>query len=198
MPYYERETIREVKDQNGNVVGTESIKNSLSINKNDEPPYIKIYTQMWCQFNRVPERWHSLFFSLVCRMTYADMTSETGGQVVHTSGTTANSIVKELGWKSKDTLYRGLQALCDCKAIRKLGKGEYQVNPQYAGRGPWRYNAQAKQGGVKDLIAKFSFRDKQVETFIEWDDKRKTESRYQVTEPVGPGEADSEDDGFWD
>lgn len=141
---------------------------SKAINPSDEPDYIKLYTRMWCEFNSVPEKWRPLFLALVCRMSYASLKSSTGGQVVYTIGTNAEEIMKECGWKTKDPLYRGLTELCNCNAIHKIGRGQYQINPQYAGRGPWRYNASQEQGGIKDLIAKFDFAKGEVDTEIIW------------------------------
>lgn len=106
--------------------------------------------------------------ALVCRMSYANLNDSGGGQTVCTIGSIGASIVTECGWKNKDTLYRGLQALCECNAIKKINRGEYQINPNYAGKGPWRYNAKEERGGVENLIAKFSFADKTVDTQIVW------------------------------
>lgn len=167
MKYHEKITEHITEDAEGNqtVTQTTEIK---AITANDEPDYIKLYTRMWCEFNGIQEKWRPLFLALVCRMSYASLKSSTGGQVVYTIGTNAEEIMQECGWKTKDPLYRGLNALCDCNAIRKIGRGQYQINPSYAGRGPWRYNAAQEQGGVRDLVAKFSFADKKVETDIIW------------------------------
>lgn len=159
-----RET--ETIDKDGNTTTT-TTRVTKEIRDRDEPDYIKLYTKMWCEFNAVPERWRTLFFALICRMSYASLAPNAdGGQVVYTVGHIANTIALECGWKTTDPLYRGLKALCECNAIRKLGRGVYQINPQYAGRGPWRYNPATERGGVKDLIAKFSFADGTVDTEI--------------------------------
>lgn len=165
--YYEHSTEHIKEDANGNITSHKTSETKSFIT-NDEPDYIKIYTKMWCEFNNVPEKWRTLFLSLVCRMNYANLNSPTGGQTVYTIGSNAEAIKQECGWKTNDPLYRGLKVLCDCGAIRKIGRGEYQINPQYAGRGTWRYNAKDNQGGIKDIIAKFSFKNKNVETKITW------------------------------
>lgn len=175
MPAYrEKLTERTTEDAQGNIT-TNTTREVFSIKKNEEPDYIKLYTRMWCEFNGIPDKYHQLFLSLACRMTYANLGSATGGQIVHTVGHAGAEIMAECGWKNKDSLYKGLQKLCDCGAIIKLGRGEYQINPQYAGKGPWHYNARLEQGGVADLVAKFSFRDKQVQTKITWASADKAE-----------------------
>lgn len=165
--YYEetREKVRE--DADGNITSdtTRIVRSAI---KSDEPDYIKLYTKMWCEFNQIPQKYRQLFFSLICRMSYANAKAPGGGQTVCTIGTIAQAIMDECGWKTKDALYRGLKTLCDCGAIKKLSRGEYQINPKYAGKGPWNYNPKVDQGGVKDLIATFDFANKSVNTQIVW------------------------------
>ena len=77
--------------------------------------------------------------------------------------------MKALNWK--DRMYqKGLKALCECEAIKKVGKGVYQINPRYAGRGEWKYNPRLERGGIEDLVATFNFKDKSVDTKIVWAD----------------------------
>jgi len=159
MKYQQETKEHTVEDAEGNITTTTTTK-TKAILKNDEPDYIKLYTKMWCEFNMIPDKWRPLFFALVCRMSYASLKDETGGQIVHTIGSTGKAIIEECGWKNKDTLYRGLQALCECEAIKKISRGEYQINPQYAGKGPWHYNAKENRGGVSELVAKFDFKNK--------------------------------------
>lgn len=172
--YYEKKLERTKEDADGNVT-VETTLEQKSIVKNEEPDYIKLYTRMWCEFNQIPEKWRPLFLALVCRMTYASLDSSTGGQIVYTVGPNAQDIMAECGWKTKDPLYRGLKALSDCDAIHQVARGAYQISPHYAGRGTWRYNANLKQGGVKDLIAKFDFVNHTVDTEVEWSSTDKHE-----------------------
>lgn len=167
--YEEKKTITDT-DADGNVVHTKEETETKEIKKSDEPSYIKIYTDMWCSFNQIPEKWRPLFLSLACRMSFAnrEKTSEYGGQVVHPIGRTAEEIVRECGWKTMGPLYEGLKALADRGAIRKLGRGEYQINPSYAGRGSWLYNQRDHQGGIEDISTTFQFRSGKVDTKIKW------------------------------
>lgn len=181
---YQQETKEHiVEDAEGNITTTTTTK-TKAILKNDEPDYIKLYTKMWCEFNAIPDKWRPLFFALVCRMSYASLKDETGGQIVHTIGSTGKAIIEECGWKNKDTLYRGLQALCECEAIKKISRGEYQINPQYAGKGPWHYNAKENRGGVSELVAKFDFKNKKVNTKIVWASTDKQEIGRNADEVV--------------
>lgn len=135
----------------------------------DEPDYIKLYTRMWCEFNEIPEAYRNLFLELVTRMTYCNAGDLQNAQLVNTGKPWNKDIMQKLNWKN--AMYqRGLKALCQCNAIRKINRGVYQINPQYAGKGEWRYNPQLDRGGVEDLVAIFKFKDKKVQTNIVWAD----------------------------
>lgn len=155
-------------DADGNE-STSIIEKSTNFQRNNEPDYIKLYTRMWCEFNEIPEVYRGLFLELVTRMSYACTSSEIGGQLVNTGKPWSDDIMKALNWK-KAMYQRGLKALCECDAIRKVGRGVYQINPNYAGRGEWKYNPRLQRGGVEDLVVKFSFKDKDVQTSIVWAD----------------------------
>ena len=161
-------THKETKiDANGNT--TEKTTQDATIyQKNEEPDFIKLYTKMWCEFNKIPLRWQPLFLSLVMRMTYCNKEDLPNSQIVGTGGPIAKALLRECGWETIDPLYKGLKELTKCGAIRKISKGYYQINPQYAGRGYWKYNPKFKQGGIEDLVATFDFKNGTVETNIIW------------------------------
>ena len=69
-------------------------------------------------------------------------------------------VLKECGWSGDDALCKGLKALVNCGALRKIGRGIYQINPRYAARGTWHYQSRKKQGGVENLLAAFCLDDR--------------------------------------
>lgn len=159
-------TIQE--DADGNIK-TSSVEKVTNIQRNNEPDYIKLYTKMWCEFNDIPMAYRELFLQLVIRMTYCNSADLGNSQLVNTGKPWSTSIMKALNWK--DRMYqKGLKALCECEAIKKVGRGVYQINPQYAGRGEWKYNPRLKRGGIEDLVVSFNFKDKSVDTKIVWAD----------------------------
>lgn len=159
-------TIQE--DADGNIK-TSSVEKVTNIQRNNEPDYIKLYTKMWCEFNDIPMAYRELFLQLVIRMTYCNSADLGNSQLVNTGKPWSTSIMKALNWK--DRMYqKGLKALCECKAIKKVGRGVYQINPQYAGRGEWKYNPRLERGGIEDLVVSFNFKDKSVDTKIVWAD----------------------------
>ena len=124
---------------------------------------------MWCEFNDIPMAYRELFLQLVTRMSYCNSADLGNSQLVNTGKPWADSIMATLGWK-KSMYMKGLSELCKYNEIRKIGRGVYQINPQYAGRGEWKYNPRLKRGGVEDLVVSFNFKDKSVDTEIVWAD----------------------------
>lgn len=161
------------EDEEGNI---RSETKEISYQKESEPDYIKLYTKVWCEFNEIPIAYRPLFLELVQRMTYCNLEDLDGSQLVNTGTPYRESIMKSLGWKSKSMYQTGLKKLVDCKAIKNISRGVYQINPNYAGKGAWKYNPKLRQGGIKDLITQFNFKDKTVNTKIIWaDDGENTE-----------------------
>lgn len=173
-------------DELGNE-STTTKSTTTNIQRNAEPDYIKLYTKMWCEFNAVPDAYRELFMQLVIRMTYCNATDLKHSQLVNTGKPWSDDIMNVLGWKQR-MYQRGLKALCECGAIRKAGKGVYQINPLYAGRGEWKYNPRLNRGGIEDLVATFNFKDKTVETSIVWaDDGSDDELNRLFQKNVGRG-----------
>ena len=156
-------------DEDGKVKSTTK-EMTVKKERSEEPDYIKLYTRMWCEFNEIPLSYRTLFLSLVSRMSYCNRNDLENSQLVNTGKPWSKSIMEECGWKSSDSLMKGLKTLCDCNAIRKVGRGVYQINPSYAGRGTWKYNPRLNGGGIEDLVATFNFKDKTVDTHIVWAD----------------------------
>lgn len=142
-------------------------ESTTNIQRNMEPDYIKIYTKMWCEFNCIPIVYRELFLQLVTRMSYANASDLEGSQLVNTCKPWGDQIMKSLNWK-KAMFQRGLKSLCECGAIRKVGRGVYQINPSYAGKGEWKYNPRLERGGVEDLVTLFDFKSGTVKTKIVW------------------------------
>ena len=164
-------TITQNDDGSQNVV-TET--KETTFDKGREPDYIKIYTKMWCNFKGLTDKYITMFMELASRMTYCNSNDLKHSQLVNTGSLFAEEIIKACGWKTRDPLAKGLKTLCQYGVIRKVGKGVYQINPEYAGRGAWRYNPREDNGGVKDLVATFNFKENSVDTLITWNDDEET------------------------
>jgi len=168
------DTIETYIDEEGNETTTK-ISKSTTIVRNNEPDYIKVYTKMWCEFNGVPQAYRELFLQLAIRMSYCNAADLEHAQWVNTAKPWSEQVKKVLNWGEK--MYeKGLKALRECGAIRRVGRGVHQINPKYASKGEWKYNPRLQRGGVEDLIATFKFKEQIAEVEIVWaDDGRDTE-----------------------
>lgn len=161
------EQVTTIDEQGNSTISTKETTSKLEVST--EPDFIKIYTRMWCEFNDIPMQYRELFFQLAIRMSYCDKADLEHSQTVITYGSVKKSIQAALNWGDA-MFYRGMQALCNCGAIRKLSRSEYQINPNYAGRGSWKYNPRTANGGVEDLVATFNFKQGTVKTDVVWAD----------------------------
>lgn len=159
-------TIRE--DAEGNIT-KDTVEKTSKIEKSDEPDYIKLYTNTWCEFNKIPITWRPLFLELITRMTYCNTKDLKNSQIVQTGSIFGDSIKESLNIGQRQ-YQKGLKALTECNAIRKIKdkRGVYQINPNYAGKGEWKYNPKYARGGIEDLKATFDFVNHTVETSITW------------------------------
>lgn len=146
----------------------------------NEPDYIKIYTKMWCEFNSIPTGYQALFLELASRMSYCNTKNLENAQIVVMVEPVTSAVMQNLGWTSRDSLTKGLNALIKCNAIKRIRRSVYQINPDYAGRGLWKYNPKLQSGGIEDLIATFSFKDKEVKTKIIWADNGRDEELNEI------------------
>lgn len=175
---YRREvetTTKIVTDANGEEVSRDTTTLEREVGtRRGEPDYIKIYTQMFCQFMGVDKTYRELFYLLAMNMSYANVNSSEGGQLVYTGSPMREAYMRDLGWTSRSMYQRALSKLCDAGVIRKISRGVYQINPRYAGKGEWHYNPRLDRGGVEDLIATFDFRNRKVTTEVVWADDETT------------------------
>jgi hypothetical protein len=154
---------------------TTKVEKATSITRNDEPDYIKVYTNMWAEFNGIPQPYRGLFLQLAIRMTYCNSSDLKNAQLVTTGKPFSESIMESLNWK-EDMLKKGLRELVKTGAIKRVGRGVYQINPTYAAKGEWKYNPKLSRGGVEELVAIFKLEKdgtKTVKTNIIWADDGK-------------------------
>lgn len=139
--------VEQVLDKDGNVVSEKETTKTKRIDKVTEPDYIKLYTEKWNGKggNPIPIGYRPLFIELASRMSYCEADDFEHSQLVLTSGIYQEAIMKALGLGSRDSLQKGLKALCDCNAIRRVQRGMYQVNPEFAGKGQWKYNVRVSR-----------------------------------------------------
>ena len=135
-------------DSNGQII--EQHTEETYLHKDNEPDYVKIYTDL-LRFKQFPCSYRELFLQLAIRMSYCSIDDPDCSQIVYVMGPHKKVIMSACGWQTETPLVKGLKALCDCGAIRRVSRGIYQINPSYAAKGSWKFNKKNKTGGVKDL-----------------------------------------------
>lgn len=100
---------------------------------------------------KLPAAYRFLFVVLAARMGYCDKDDLEHSQLVMTGEPFATEIRDIMGWGNRDSLLKGLRALCECNAIRKVTRGCYQINPRFASKGQWKYNPRISQSNVEGL-----------------------------------------------
>ena len=125
---------------------------------------------MFFEFKQFPQQYKELFLQLAMRMSYCNSMKFDTSQIVYVTGPNKDDIMEACGWSSVSSLTKGLKALCNCGAIRRVNCTVYQINPEFASRGSWRYNKKLEQGGIKDIIAQFHFAAHEVNTQVIFED----------------------------
>lgn len=185
MPKIEKyERVEQVFDKDGNLLSEKTTNKTKRIVKMTEPDYIKLYTQIWSDpsQNKIPISYRPLFLELASRMSYCDAGDLGHSQLVMTGAAYQDSILRALGLCHRDSLQKGLKALCDCNAIRRIQKGIYQVNPRYAAKGQWKYNPMKTQSSLEEFIAYYEEEKEKAE--------KKKAKKPETQETEKPSELD--------
>lgn len=158
-------TIEKVRDQEGNVISEKESTRTKRIDRVTEPDFIKLYATTWRDKseNKIPIGYRPLFLELASRMSYCEADDLEHSQLVMTSGAYQDAIMKALNLKSRDSLQKGLKALCDCNAIRRVQRGIYQVNPKYAGKGQWKYNPRVSKSSLEEFADYYDWQREKAE-----------------------------------
>lgn len=121
----------------------------------------------------LPAAYRFLFFMLAARMCYCDSDDLAHSQLVMTGEPYRDEIMDIMGWTNRDSLMKGLRALCECNAIRKVSRGCYQVNPRFASKGQWLYNPRIPQSNVEGLKKYYDDEQRKARKKKEKEEKKK-------------------------
>lgn len=123
----------------------------------------------------LPAAYRFLFFILAARMCYCDSDDLAHSQLVHTGEPYRDEIMEIMGWTNRDSLQKGLRALCECNAIRYVSRGCYQINPRFASKGQWLYNPRIPQSNVEGLKKYYDDMQREARREKEKEEKKKKE-----------------------
>jgi hypothetical protein len=170
---FENTIIKQTTDAQGNITETRVV--DMTKIEKGEPPFIKLYCDSWMGMYNIPNAYKQLFLALAQNMSACDSANLKYSQLVSTGVPFADYYMRICGWKSIDSLKKGLQALCDCDAIRRVARGTYQVNPTFACKGRWLDGKgnETAFSGIKRFITEYDWVSGTVKTTITHNDPDK-------------------------
>lgn len=119
-----QETTRLV-DEDGNIK-QEQHKNIIQFP--NEPPFIKLYIEDLTAILKLPNGTKDLLYSLLMKMDYENMITLTSRS--------KREIAERVSIKVQ-TFDNYLRKLVDAGILKRIGRGEYKVNPNLFARGDW-------------------------------------------------------------
>ena len=114
-----------VIDENGTVRQKENIK---IIQFPNEPPFIKLYIEDLTAVLKLPNGTKDLLYVLLMKMDYEN--------IITLTSRSKKEIAERVGIKIQ-TLDNYLRKLVDSGIFKRIGRGEYKVNPNLFARGQW-------------------------------------------------------------
>ena len=112
-------------DEDGNIK-QEQHKNIIQFP--NEPPFIKLYIEDLTAILKLPNGTKDLLYSLLMKMDYENMITLTSRS--------KREIAERVSIKVQ-TFDNYLRKLVDAGILKRIGRGEYKVNPNLFARGDW-------------------------------------------------------------
>lgn len=100
----------------------------------DEPKFVKLYIDAWCDFkglDGLSPADKDVLFKLLPVMTYARE-----GQIIYTNAELKRRIADDLSLQTS-TITNSISRLNKFGVLKRVGMGTYQVNPELVGKGNW-------------------------------------------------------------
>ncbi|MDJ0903291.1 MAG: replication/maintenance protein RepL [Xenococcus sp. MO_188.B8] len=119
-----RETTQ-VVDENGMIKQEQQIN---VIQFPNEPPFIKLYIEDLTAILKLPKGTKDLLYSLLMKMDYEN--------IVTLTSRSKKEIAERVNIKIQ-TFDNYLRKLVDAGIFKRIGRGEYKVNPNLFARGDW-------------------------------------------------------------
>lgn len=94
----------------------------------NEPPFIKLYIEDLTAILKLPNGTKDLLHSLLMKMDYEN--------IVTLTSRSKKEIAERVGIKIQ-TFDNYLRKLVDAEVFKRIGRGEYKVNPNLFARGDW-------------------------------------------------------------
>jgi predicted transcriptional regulator len=141
----------------------------------DEPDFVKLYIDCVFTVKGVRKGINPIFLAFLEHMSYADINTKYGGQVIYVNKAMKSAIAEKLGLKI-DSINKALSELVRSGIFKRVETGTYQVNPNIIGRGQWT--------DIKNIRAIFDFKNREIMADIIHEDEEKEEKKGRKAMPT--------------
>lgn len=146
---FERKVYEEhVVTDTGKIVSAKTVYNIKT-----EPEYVKLYINCVLTLNGLRKGLSNIFLAFLPYMSYADVNSIDGGQVIFINKAMKNIIAKKLNI-GIESINKAISEFTKVGLFKRLSVGMYQINPNIVGRGEWK--------DIKNIRATFDFASKEI------------------------------------
>lgn len=119
-----------------------------TVRRPPEPPYVKVYIETLCAFTGLSKSLNPILIEMLRHMSWADGSNPEGSQIIYLNSMLKKRIAANAGVGEK-RIEQALKDFVAKKIFRRVGRGTYQVNPKFFGKGNW--------DDIYDITAKLIF-----------------------------------------
>ncbi len=123
--YYE-EIERNINHETGEITNERSTK---KVRSQPEPAFFKVYLEEVETILKLPKDSHKLLFEMAKEMKYDG--------IINVNGYLKDQWMKSLGYTNKQSINNAISKLTKKDALKRLGVGCYQINPNIIAKGSW-------------------------------------------------------------
>lgn len=137
-----------------------------------EPEYIKLYLDCIMVLKGLKKGLSPMLIELTKYMSYADVNSLGGGQVIFLNKALKELIAKNLNVTIK-RVEQGITLFVKTGILKRIAVSTYQVNPNIFGKGDW--------VNIKNIRATFDFRNKDaIAEIVKYEEETTTEQQTRL------------------
>ena len=119
----------------------------------DEPDFVKLYIDCVFTVKGVKKGFNPIFVAFLEYMSYSDINSQYGGQIIYVNKAMKAAIAQKVGL-SLVSVNNAITDFVKNGIFKRVDVGTYQVNPNIVGRGKW--------SNIKNIRATFDFGNRDV------------------------------------
>lgn len=137
------------------VIATEDgeVKSQKTVYRTKEPDFVKLYLDCVLLLKGLQKGLNPILIEFVKYMSYADINSIGGGQVIFMNKALKETVAAKLNVSLK-RIEQAITQFVKAGIFKRIAVGTYQVNPNIFGKGDW--------VDIKNIRATFDFSSKEI------------------------------------